>query len=69
MSNTQPAPDSDLQSLAAEVFTGPDAAAQWLTSPHEAFCGLPPSEVARASDEVAERVNAMLVAIKYGGVV
>lgn len=69
MSNTQPTLDSELQSLAAEVFSGPEAAARWLTRPHEVFCGSPPIEIARSSDEGAERVRGMLVAIKYGGVV
>ncbi|WP_366119460.1 MbcA/ParS/Xre antitoxin family protein [Aquabacterium sp.] len=69
MNNTQPTPDAELQSLAAEVFTGPETATQWLSRPHELFGGLSPREVARASDEGAERVRDMLVAIKYGGAV
>lgn len=69
MNNTPSTINAELQSLVDTVFTGREAAAKWLASPHELLDGSSPSEVACGSDAGAERVRDMLLAIKYGGVV
>ena len=57
----------DLNSLAEEAFESPEEAGDWMRSPHPMLDGETPRECAK-SNFGAERVKAILLAIRYGGV-
>ncbi|WP_332751208.1 antitoxin Xre/MbcA/ParS toxin-binding domain-containing protein [Hydrogenophaga sp.] len=57
----------EVERMAADTFETRADAAQWLRSPHPMFAGQSPLQVAQ-TEKGAERVKAMLTAIKYGGV-
>ncbi len=57
-----------LMALATEVFGAPQQAALWLTRPHPALGAETPLKRARTPWGM-DKVQAMLVALRYGGVV
>jgi uncharacterized protein (DUF2384 family) len=57
----------ELNSLAQEAFESPEEAGDWMRSPHPMLDGETPRECAKSSSG-AERVKAILLAIRYGGV-
>lgn len=72
LAGIQPANDIDstqrlleLDKLAQEAFESPEAAAEWMRRPHPMLDGEEPRECANSSSG-ADRVEANLVAIKYG---
>lgn len=74
IAGVQPTNDADstqrlceLESLAQEAFEIPEEAADWMRRPHPMLDGETPRECAKSSSG-GERVRAILVAIKYGGV-
>jgi uncharacterized protein (DUF2384 family) len=57
----------ELDGLAQEAFEGAEEATDWMRRPHPMLDGETPRECAKSSSG-GERVAAILVAIKYGGV-
>lgn len=57
----------DLDRLAQEAFKSPEEAADWMRRPHPMLDGETPRQCAKSSSG-GERVKAILVAIRYGGV-
>jgi hypothetical protein len=57
----------DVESMAADTFETREDAAQWLQRPHSMLNNMAPLHVAQ-TEAGAERVKAILVSIKYGGV-
>lgn len=57
----------ELDKLAREAFESPEEGAEWTRRPHPMLDGETPRECANSSSG-AERVKAILAAIKHGGV-
>ena len=57
----------ELASLAQQTFESPEEAADWMRRPNPMLGGTTPRECAK-SNSGGERVKAILVAIKHGGV-
>jgi len=57
----------ELDSFAQEAFESLEEAAEWMRRPHPMLNGEAPRDCAKSSSG-AERVKAILVAIKFGGV-
>ncbi|WP_382327942.1 antitoxin Xre/MbcA/ParS toxin-binding domain-containing protein [Hydrogenophaga sp. UC242_50] len=58
----------ELERLAEEAFASRADARSWLLRPHPLLEGASPLQVGKTEDG-ARRIQDMLVAIKYGGVV
>lgn len=58
----------DLERMAVESFATRECAAQWLRNPHPMLDGATPLQIA-LTEAGAERVKAIMIGIKYGGVV
>jgi putative toxin-antitoxin system antitoxin component (TIGR02293 family) len=58
----------ELEQMAADTFSTPEEAAQWLRRPHPMLDHEAPLECAKSAFG-AQRVKDILVALKYGGVV
>jgi putative toxin-antitoxin system antitoxin component (TIGR02293 family) len=54
-----------LERMAEDIFETKDDAAQWLRRPHPMLGGEIPLQLAR-TEAGAQRVHAILIAIKYG---
>lgn len=57
----------DLERMAIDTFETKEDASEWLRRPHPMLDDLPPLEISQTKSG-AQRVHAILVAIKYGGV-
>ncbi len=65
--NVQPI-HQELERMAADTFATSESASQWLQKPHPVLDDKTPLQIAQ-TEEGAMRVKAVLIAIKYGGVI
>lgn len=64
--NTRPL-QQDVERMATDTFGTKEDASEWLRRPHPMLDKMSPLEMSQ-SEAGAQRVKAILVAIKYGGV-